>query len=179
MYIDIFTGYDNLRLTRHAYGDKMPDLDLIDRKIIAELMQDVSQPVVQISNKVGLSQTPCWKRIQRLEATGIVSRRVALADPVKLGFSLTVFTSVTAPDHSPAWRETFIRVAMALPEVMEIYRMAGDADYILKVSVADMSSYDAFYKKLSDAVTIKSITSSFAMERLKYTTAYPVDTRNH
>lgn len=157
----------------------MPDLDLIDRKIIAELMQDVSQPVVQISTKVGLSQTPCWKRIQRLESSGIVSRRVALADPVRLGFALTVFTSVTAPDHSPVWRETFVRTVISMPEVMEIYRMAGDADYILKVSVSDMSAYDAFYKRLSEAVTIKSITSSFAMERLKYTTAYPVDTRNH
>lgn len=156
----------------------METLDLIDRKIVAELMRDATLPVSQIGEKVGLSQTPCWKRIQRLQETGVLTARVALADPAKLGFGLTVFVGIEAPDHSAAWRETFAAAVEAIPEIMEVYRMAGEMDYLLRVSVPDMASFDALYKRLTDAVPIKNVTSHFAMERMKYTTAYPVDTRN-
>jgi Lrp/AsnC family transcriptional regulator len=159
-------------------GRFMTDLDLIDRKIVAELMRDATMPIAQIADKAGLSQTPAWKRIQKLEAAGVLTSRVALADPAKLGFGLTVFVGIEAPDHSSSWRETFARAVEGIPEIMEVYRMAGELDYLLRVSVSDMAAYDTLYKRLTDAVPIKNVTSHFAMERMKYTTAYPVDTRS-
>ena len=156
----------------------MDDLDLIDRKIVAELMRDATQPVAQIADRVGLSQTPCWKRIQKLEGNGVLTGRVSLADPRRLGFGLTVFVGIEAPDHSAEWRELFGKVVGQIPEIMEVYRMAGEMDYLLRISVADMSAFDALYKRLTDAVPIKNVTSHFAMERMKFTTAYPVDTKN-
>lgn len=156
----------------------MVDLDLIDRKIVAELMRDATMPIARIAEKAGLSQTPCWKRIQKLEAMGVLTGRVALADPARLGFGLTVFVGIEAPDHSPDWRAAFARAVGSIPEIMEVYRMAGELDYLLRVSVSDMASFDALYKRLTDAVPIKNVTSHFAMERMKFTTAYPVDTRN-
>ena len=154
----------------------MTDLDLIDRKIVAELMRDATLPIAQIADKAGLSQTPCWKRIQKLEASGVLTRRVALADPTKLGFGLTVFVGIEAPDHSAEWRDAFSAATDSIPEIMEVYRMAGEIDYLLKVAVADMMAFDLLYKRLTDAVPIKNVTSHFAMERMKFTTAYPVDT---
>ncbi|MEI2805285.1 MULTISPECIES: Lrp/AsnC family transcriptional regulator [Paracoccaceae] len=154
----------------------MTDLDLIDRKIVAELMRDATLPIVQIAERAGLSQTPCWKRIQKLEAAGILTGRVALADPARLGFGLTVFVGIEAPDHSAAWREAFATAVDAIPEVMEVYRMAGEIDYLLRVTVADMAAFDRLYKRLTDAVPIRTVTSHFAMERMKFTTAYPLDT---
>lgn len=154
----------------------MTDLDLIDRKIVAELMRDATLPIAQIAEKAGVSQTPCWKRIQKLEATGVLTGRVALVDPRKLGFGLTVFVGIEAPDHSAAWREAFAAATEAIPEIMEVYRMAGEMDYLLRVAVADMMAFDRLYKRLTDAVPIKNVTSHFAMEHMKYSTAYPVDT---
>lgn len=156
----------------------MDQLDLIDRKIVAALMADASQPIARIADQVGLSQTPCWKRIQRLEATGVLTGRVALADPRPLGLGLTVFVSVEAPDHSAEWRAAFTRTVDNLPEIMEAYRMAGEADYLLRVAVADMAAFDAFYRRLTEALPIKNLTSNFAMERMRYTTAYPINTRD-
>lgn len=156
----------------------MTALDLIDRKIIAELMHDATLPIAQIADRAGLSQTPCWKRIQKLEALGVLTGRVALADPTKLGFGLTVFVGVEAPDHSAEWREAFAKATGAMPEIMEVYRMAGEIDYLLRVAVADMAAFDRLYKRLTDAVPIKNVTSNFAMERMKFTTAYPVDTQS-
>lgn len=154
----------------------MEPLDLIDRKIAAELMRDSTIAVAQIADRVGLSQTPCWKRIQKLEATGVLTGRVALADPAKLGFGLTVFVGIEAPDHSAEWRETFTRAAEALPQILEVYRTAGQVDYLLRIAVPDMPAFDLFYKQLTDAVAIKNVTSHFALERIKFTTAYPVNT---
>lgn len=154
----------------------MTNLDLIDRKILAELMRDATLPVAQIADRAGLSQTPCWKRIQKLEAAGVVTARVALVDPDRLGFGLTVFAGIEAPDHSAEWREAFGRATAAIPEIMEVYRMAGEMDYLLRIAVPDMMAYDRLYKRLTDAVPIKNVTSHFAMERMKFTTAYPVDT---
>ncbi|MBC2837478.1 Lrp/AsnC family transcriptional regulator [Paragemmobacter straminiformis] len=156
----------------------MEDLDLIDRKIVAELMRDATLPVAQIADKVGLSQTPCWKRIQKLEAIGVLTGRVALADPAKLGFGLTVFVGIEAPDHSAEWRESFAKATRDIPQIMEVYRMAGEMDYLLRVAVSDMAAFDGLYKRLTGAVPIKNVTSHFAMERMKFTTAYPVDTLN-
>lgn len=154
----------------------MTHLDLIDRKILAELMRDATMPIAQIADKAGLSQTPCWKRIQKLEATGVLTGRVAMVDPDKLGFGLTVFVGIQAPDHSVEWREAFAKATGAIPEIMEIYRMAGEMDYLLRVAISDVRAFDLLYKRLTDAVPIKNVTSHFSMERMKFTTAYPVDT---
>ncbi len=149
-------------------------MDAIDRKILAVVQQDASLSVADIGQKVGLSSTPCWKRLQRLEADGVIMRRVALIDPEKVGLGITVFVSVETGDHSQEWLAKFADVVNAMPEVMEFYRMAGDVDYVLRVVVHDMQSYDTFYKKLIATVPLKNVTSRFAMERIKSTTALPI-----
>lgn len=149
-------------------------LDAIDRKILTVLQEDASLSVAEIGERVGLSSTPCWKRIQRLESEGIILRRVALVDQNKIGLGITVFVSVESGDHSDAWLKKFADAVSAMPEVMEFYRMAGDVDYMLRVVVADMQSYDIFYKKLISAVALKNVTSRFAMEKIKSVTALPV-----
>jgi Lrp/AsnC family transcriptional regulator len=154
----------------------MEKLDLIDRKILAELMRDASQPIGQIAERVGLSQTPCWKRIQRLEKAGVISGRVALVDPARVGLGLTVFVGVEAPDHTGDWRQEFSDAVAAIPEIVEVHRMAGEMDYLLRIVVADMAAFDALYRRLTDAVPIKNVTSHFAMERIKATSVLPVET---
>ncbi|KIZ47952.1 MULTISPECIES: Lrp/AsnC family transcriptional regulator [Rhodopseudomonas] len=149
-------------------------IDAIDRKILTVLQQDASLSVAEVGERVGLSSTPCWKRIQRLEADGIIMRKVALVDQNKIGLGLSVFVSIESGDHSESWLKTFADAVSAMPEVIEFYRMAGDVDYMLRVVVADMSAYDVFYKKLIRAVTLKNVTSRFAMEKIKSVTALPV-----
>ena len=149
-------------------------MDAIDRKILAVLQEDSSLAVAEIGQRVGLSSTPCWKRIQRLEADGVILKRVALVEQDKIGLGVTVFVSIETGDHSEAWLQRFAEVVGAMPEVMEFYRMAGDVDYMLRVVVADMPSYDVFYKKLISAVPLKNVTSRFAMEKIKSVTALPV-----
>ena len=149
-------------------------LDAIDRKILMVLQEDASLSVAEIGDRVGLSSTPCWKRIQRLEADGVILRRVALVDQNKIGLGISVFVSVESADHSDAWLKKFAEAVSAMPEVMEFYRMAGDVDYMLRVAVASIQDYDAFYKKLIAAIPLKNVTSRFAMERIKQTTALPI-----
>ena len=151
-----------------------PKMDAIDRKILAVLQKDASLSVAEIGNRVGLSSTPCWKRIQRLEADGVIQRRVAIVDQDRLGLGVTVFVSVETGDHSEEWLKRFADVVSGLPEVMEFYRMAGDVDYMLRVVVTDIQGYDAFYKKLIAAVPLKNVTSRFAMEKIKSTTELPI-----
>ncbi len=149
-------------------------MDAIDRKILRELQADASISIAELADRVGLSQTPCWKRIQKLEHSGVILGRVALLAPEKLGLGLTVFVSIEAPDHSEDWLKKFAEQVAAMPEVMEFYRMAGDVDYMMRVVVADMAAYDAFYKRLIGSIPLKNVTSRFAMERIKHTTAYAV-----
>ncbi|MDP4024210.1 Lrp/AsnC family transcriptional regulator [Methylobacterium sp. NEAU 140] len=149
-------------------------MDAIDLKILGLLQQDATLSIAAIGERVGLSQTPCWKRIQRLEADGVIDRRVAVLDPVKLGLGLTVFVSIETADHSQDWLERFADTVASMPEVLEFYRMAGDVDYMLRVVVADMQAYDAFYKRLIATLPLKNVTSRFAMEKVKSTTALPL-----
>ncbi|HEX5509133.1 MAG TPA: Lrp/AsnC family transcriptional regulator [Pseudolabrys sp.] len=149
-------------------------MDTIDRKILAVVQQDASLSVAEIGQRVGLSSTPCWKRLQRLEADGVITRRVALVDPEKVGLGITVFVSVETGDHSREWLTKFAEVVGAMPEVMEFYRMAGDVDYMLRVVVPDIQGYDVFYKQLIATVPLKNVTSRFAMERIKSTTSLPI-----
>ena len=149
-------------------------MDAIDRKILALLQEDASLSVAAIGHRVGLSSTPCWKRIQKLEGDGVIQKRVALIDQDKLGLGVTVFVSVQTGDHSEEWLKKFAQVVEAMPQVMEFYRMAGDVDYLLRVVVPDIHGYDVFYKELIAAVPLKNVTSRFAMEKIKSTTALPI-----
>jgi Lrp/AsnC family transcriptional regulator len=149
-------------------------MDEIDRQLLDILQQDATLSIAQMAERVGLSATPCWKRIQKLEAKGVIMRRVALVDPEQVGMGLSVLVSVEAGEHTPEWLEGFSAGVAAMPEIMEVYRMAGDVDYILRVAVADMTEYDSFYKRLIALAPMKNVTSRFAMERMKYTTAYPL-----
>ena len=149
-------------------------MDATDRKILSVLQEDASLSVAEIGHRVGLSSTPCWKRIQKLETEGVIERRVAVVDQDKVGLGVTVFVSIETGDHSETWLKTFAQQVGAMPEVMEFYRMAGDVDYMLRVVVPDIHGYDRFYKQLIAAIPLKNVTSRFAMERIKSTTAYPV-----
>ena len=149
-------------------------LDAIDRKILTVLQEDASLSVAEIGDRVGLSSTPCWKRIQRLEADGVILRRVALVDQNKIGLGITVFVSVESSDHSEGWLKKFADAVSAMPEVMEFYRMAGDVDYMLRVVVPDIAGWDRLYKRLIAAIPLKNVTSRFAMEKIKSTTALPL-----
>jgi Lrp/AsnC family transcriptional regulator len=152
-------------------------MDEIDRQLLEILQQDATLSIAQMAERVGLSATPCWKRIQKLEAKGVITRRVAVVDPEQVGVGLSVLVSVEAGEHTPEWLRQFSAGVAAMPEVMEVYRMAGDIDYVLRVAVADMAEYDAFYKRLIAVAPMKNVTSRFAMERMKYTTAYPLHSR--
>jgi Lrp/AsnC family transcriptional regulator len=154
----------------------MRQLDRTDRKILAIMQEDSSLAVADVAERVGLSQTPCWRRIQRLRADRVIARTVSLVHPEAVGLGLTVFITIEALDHSPDWLDRFTTAVSAMPEVMEVHRMAGDIDYLLRVAVADMAAFDAFYRDLIKAVPLKNVSSHFAMERVKATTAYPLDT---
>ena len=152
-------------------------MDEIDRKLLALLQEDATAPVAQLADQVGLSATPVWKRIQKMEAAGTITRRVALLEPDHVGVGLIVFVAIEAHEHSQDWMARFAKAMADMPEVMEAYRMAGEVDYMLRVAVADMAAFDGFYKRLIAAVPLKNVTSRFAMERMKHTTAYPLVAR--
>ena len=124
------------------------------------LQDDAALSVAEIGTRVGLSSTPCWKRIQRLEADGIILKRVALVDQDRIGLGISVFVSIETDDHSQEWLDRFAKMVTAMPEVMEFYRMAGDVDYMLRVVVPDIAGYDGFYKQLIAAVPLKNVTSA-------------------
>jgi len=149
-------------------------MDDVDRKILTILQEDASVSVGEIANQVGLSQTPCWRRIQRLEQDGVIRRRVALLDPDAIGLGLTVFVEIESGDHSKEWLDRFADSVVAMPEVMEVHRLAGDVDYLLRVAAANMAAFDLFYRKLIALLPLKNVTSRFAMELVKGTTAFPI-----
>ncbi len=150
------------------------EFDRIDRHILQILQGDATVPIQQIGEKVGLSHNACWRRIKRLEESGIVRKRVALVDPGKVGYGVTVFVTVRTSHHTEAWLDKFARGVAALPEVMEFYRTSGDVDYLLKVLVSDIAEYDRFYKKLIAIAPLSDVSSNFAMEQVKYSTEVPV-----
>lgn len=150
-------------------------MDRIDRKILAHVQEDATISIADLARTVGLSTTPCWRRLQKLEAAGVIQRRVALVDPEKVGLGLSVFVSIRTNRHSIEWMEKFTRQVTRLPEVVEFYRLAGENDYLLRVLVRDIAAYDAFYKRLINIADLANVTSSFAMEQIKYTTAVPIE----
>ena len=153
----------------------MAIFDETDRRILACLQEDAAQPVADVARRVGLSSTPCWRRIQKLDEAGVIRGRVALLDSAKLNVGVTVFVSVKTTQHNAAWLERFAEAVTEFPEVMELYRMSGEVDYLLRVVVPDVAAYDRFYKRLIDQTTLADVSSSFAMEQIKYTTSLPLD----
>lgn len=151
-----------------------PELDSIDREILRLLQRDATMSLATISHAVGLTQTPCWKRIRRMEQAGVLTKRVALVEPAKVGLPLTAFVAVETGDHSAPWLERFASILAAMPEVMDVWRMAGDVDYLLRVVVSDMAAYDAFYRRLIAAIPLKNVSSRFAMEHIKAETVLPI-----
>jgi len=149
-------------------------IDSMDRKILELLQQNAEWQVAELAARVGLSQTPCWRRIQRLKEAGVITRSVTLVDPQKVNVGVTVFVAVRTRTHSQAWFEHFKAVVDVIPEVVEFYRMSGDIDYLLRVVVPDIAAYDKVYKRLIADTDLSDVSSSFAMEEIKFTTALPL-----
>ena len=150
-------------------------MDKIDKHILSLLQEDASRTVSEIAPLVGLSTTPCWRRIQQLEQSGVIMRRVTLLNPAKLNVGVTVFMSIKTNEHSEAWFRTFATVVASIPQIVEFYRMSGDTDYLMRVVVPDIAAFDGVYKRLIRDVKLSDISSSFAMEQIKFTTALPLD----
>lgn len=150
-------------------------MDSFDRAILGILQQDSSLPLNEIANRVGLSPTPCWNRIRKMEELGIITGRVALLDAAQLGLGVTVFVSIETSDHSEGWLSRFAAAITTMPEVVDVYRMSGDVDYMLRVVVPGIDAYDGFYRRLIKVVPLKNVSSRFAMEKVKATTALPLD----
>jgi len=149
-------------------------LDSIDRKILALLQENAEIPVAELAERVGLSQTPCWRRVQRLKERGVIRRSVMLVDPQQVNVGVTVFVSIRTSTHSEAWFQQFKAAVELIPEVVEFYRMSGEVDYLLRVVVPDIAAYDKVYKRLIAGTQLFDVSSSFAMEEIKFTTALPL-----
>lgn len=149
-------------------------VDAIDAQILRILQNDVTVSVNDIAEQVGLSTTPCWRRIQKLETSGVIQKRVALLNAEAMGLGTTAFVQVKAAKHDDKWLKAFAKYASSFDEVVEFYRMSGEYDYMLKVVVQDLKAFDRFYKNLVSGVDLSDVTSSFAMEQIKYTTVLPV-----
>ncbi|WP_048648719.1 Lrp/AsnC family transcriptional regulator [Nitratireductor soli] len=150
-------------------------MDRLDRKILRLLQENSTLAVADVAKKVGLSTTPCWRRIQKLEEEGVIRRRVAVLDPERVNAKVNVFVSIRTNMHSHEWLKRFSEVIQQFPEVVEFYRMSGDVDYLLRVVVPDIAAYDGFYKRLIAKIEIRDVSSTFAMEQIKYTTELPLD----
>ena len=150
-------------------------MDRIDTEILALLQRDSTLAITDIAERVHLSQTPCWRRIQRLEQEGYIRQRVALLDAKLLNVGVTVFVGIKTNQHNQDWFDRLDRAVAAIPEVMEFYRMSGDVDYLLRVVVPDIAGYDAVYRRLIQDIDLFDVTSSFAMEQIKFTTALPLE----
>ena len=154
---------------------KLNDLDATDLAILRLIQADASLSLGDIAKEVGLTQTPCWKRIRRMEETGIITGRVTLVNAEKLGLGISVFVAIETGDHSAAWIESFAKTVAEMPEIVECWRLGGDVDYLLRVVVSDMTAYDGFYRKLTARVSsLRKVTSRFAMECVKSTTTLPI-----
>ncbi len=170
-----------VRFDLHASDkdDAMPlpkklKLDAIDLKVLRELQTDAALPLADLAEKVGISPTPCWRRVQKLEKAGVIRKRVALLDRDHLNVAVTVFIAVRTNQHSAEWLDKFAKAVRDIPEVVDFYRMSGEIDYLLKAYVSDIAAYDALYKKLISRIDLNDVTSMFAMEEIKSTTRLPL-----
>lgn len=149
-------------------------LDRLDIQILDALQRDATLSAAALGSQVGLSSTPCWKRVKRLEDDGLIERRVAIVNRQAVGLPVTVFVSIRAGQHDEKWLVRFAAVVSALPEVQEFHRMSGDVDYLLKVAASSIEGYDLFYKKLIGLADMAGVSSAFSMEQIKSTTALPL-----
>lgn len=149
-------------------------LDRIDRKILNLLQKDASLPLEEIASRVNLSKTPCWNRIKKLEKDGVIKQRVAILDPAKIDLGTTVFLMLQAREHTAEWMERFSETVAAMPQVVACYRMSGSIDYLIQIRVKDVAAYDRFYKRLIHMVPLADVSSSFALEEMKFTTCLPL-----
>ncbi len=150
-------------------------MDRIDKRILAKLQDDATLPISELADEVGLTTTPCWRRVQNLERAGVIRRRVTLLDRTHLNLGVDVFVAIRTNQHTTEWLEKFARATAEFPEVVELYRMSGEIDYLMRVVVPDIAAYDSFYRRLILKVDLADVSSSFAMERIKYTTSLPLD----
>lgn len=148
-------------------------MDRIDQKILDLLQGDATLPIAEVAEQVGLSTAPCWRRIKKLEDDGVIQRRVALVDRRKVNVPMTLFVSVRTTRHALEWVDDFRRMIADIPEIVEVWRLTGDVDYLLRIVVPDIDAYDAVYKRMIDRVELADVSSAIAMEELKYTTAVP------
>ena len=149
-------------------------LDAIDRRLLEMLQLDCDTPIAELAAAVQLSTTPCWRRVQRMKEAGVITGHVALVDPKKVNVGVTVFVNVKTSQHTQAWFDHFHATVESIPEVVEFYRMSGDIDYLLRIVVPDIAAYDGVYKRLITGTQLFDVSSSFAMEQLKFTTALPL-----
>lgn len=150
-------------------------MDKLDRRILELVQKNGALTAAEIAERVGLSKAPCWRRIRRLQETGVIKQTVALLDARALNVGTTIFVTIKTANHSAAWFEKFVRAVREIPEVTEIYRMSGDVDYLMRIVVPDIDAYDAVYKQLITAVEFLDVSASFALETIKYTTALPLN----
>jgi Lrp/AsnC family transcriptional regulator len=150
-------------------------MDSKDRRILELLQENALLTAAEIAERVGLSTTPCWRRIQRLEEQGYVRRRVALLDRQKMNVGVCAFVAVRTNHHSKEWLEKFRRAISTVPEIVEAHRLSGEVDYLLRIVVPNIAGYDAVYKRLIEVVEFSDVAASFSMEELKFTTAIPVN----
>jgi Lrp/AsnC family transcriptional regulator len=150
-------------------------MDRADHAILVRIQQDAALSVAELAAEVGLSTTACWRRLQKLEAAGVIRGRVALVDGDKVGLGLSVFVTIKTNKHNIEWLEDFTAKVVAMPQVIGFYRLAGENDYLLHVVTRDIASYDAFYKQLVGISELADVTSNFAMEQIKYTTVLPIE----
>ncbi|RAI02004.1 ArsR family transcriptional regulator [Acuticoccus sediminis] len=149
-------------------------LDSIDVKILALLQSDCTLPVAEIANRVGLSSTPCWRRIQKLEEEGYIKARVALLNAEKLNAEVAVFIAVRTSQHNADWLGRFQDAVASMPEVVDFFRLSGDIDYLIRVALPNIKAYDEFYKRLIKLIDLSDVSSMFAMEEIKSTTELPL-----
>jgi Lrp/AsnC family transcriptional regulator len=149
-------------------------MDEFDKKILSCLQADSRIPLAELAQEVGLSTTPCWRRIQKLQAEGVIRGQVALLDRKALNVGVTVFVAIRTNQHNAAWLAKFAKAVVDFPEVMDCYRMAGEIDYLLRLALPDIAAYDRFYKRLIERIELTDVTSMFAMEEIKSTTALPL-----
>ena len=156
----------------HSHGNIM---DKRDKAILKSLQDNADVTVGELAEIIGLSKSACWRRIQNLEEAGIIGAKVTLLNQQKLGLNLTVFTAIRTHEHTRKWFDQFHAVTTTMPNVMEVHRMSGDVDYLMRAVVPDMKSYDSMYRELIGKVNLFDVSSSFSMETIKYTTALPLD----
>lgn len=150
-------------------------MDHIDKAILEAIQKDATLTVAALAEHVGLSKSACWRRVQILEEQGVIGARVTLLQPEKLGLNLTVYSAIRTHEHTADWFRKFHRMVTSMPNVMEVHRLSGDTDYLVRAVVPDMQSYDRMYREMIEAVDLYDVSSSFSMEKIKYTTALPLD----